>query len=105
MTDRASDAVTVIRVATASAYDVVVGTDLLGRLPAMVGRNATRVAVVAPEGLAAAGSVRDALAPSYDVMELPVPDGEQAKTAAVAATCWEALGRAGFTRSDAVVTV
>ena len=35
---------------------------------------------------------------------LPVPDGEQAKTAAVAADCWDALGAAGFTRSDAVVT-
>jgi 3-dehydroquinate synthase len=34
-----------------------------------------------------------------------VPDGEEAKTAAVAADCWEALGRAGFTRSDAVVTL
>ena len=30
---------------------------------------------------------------------------EQAKSALVAAECWEALGRAGFTRSDAVVTV
>ena len=34
-----------------------------------------------------------------------IPDGEAAKAAAVAVACWEALGRAGFTRSDAVVTV
>ena len=33
------------------------------------------------------------------------PTGEEAKTAAVAADCWEPLGAAGFTRSDAVVTV
>ena len=46
----------------------------------------------------------DALADAYDVLALPVPDGERAKTAAVAAGCWEALGEAGFTRSDAVVT-
>jgi 3-dehydroquinate synthase len=97
--------VTVIRVATDAAYDVVVGAGLLSRLPGMVGRTATRVAVVAPEGLAAATAVSEALAPSYDVMALPVPDGEEAKTAAVAAACWETLGRAGFTRSDAVVTV
>jgi 3-dehydroquinate synthase len=96
---------TVIRVATSAAYDVVVGSGLLDRLPALVGGDATRVAVVAPESLVAADAVRDALAPSYDVLDLPVPDGEQAKTASVAATCWEALGRAGFTRSDAVVTV
>jgi 3-dehydroquinate synthase len=39
------------------------------------------------------------------VLALGLPDGEQAKTAAVAADCWEALGERGFTRSDAVVTV
>jgi 3-dehydroquinate synthase len=34
-----------------------------------------------------------------------VPEGEAAKSAAVVADCWERLGEAGFTRSDAVVTV
>ena len=34
-----------------------------------------------------------------------MPGGEAAKTAAVAAHCWESLGAAGFTRTDAVVTV
>jgi 3-dehydroquinate synthase len=37
------------------------------------------------------------------VLPLPVPDGEAAKTLAVAGDCWDALGAAGFTRSDAVV--
>src|SRR5690606_1757848 len=46
----------------------------------------------------------DALSEHYDVLALGLPDGEQAKTAAVANDCWEALGAAGFTRSDAVVT-
>jgi 3-dehydroquinate synthase len=36
---------------------------------------------------------------------LPVPSGELAKTATVASGCWEALGAAGFTRSDAIVAV
>ncbi len=39
------------------------------------------------------------------MLRLPLPAGEDAKTAQVAAEAWEALGRAGFTRSDAVVTV
>ena len=39
------------------------------------------------------------------MLDLPLPPGEAAKTATVAEDCWEALGRAGFTRSDAVVTV
>jgi 3-dehydroquinate synthase len=34
-----------------------------------------------------------------------VPDGERAKDAEVASMCWETLGKAGLTRSDAVVTV
>ena len=53
-----------------------------------------------------AAPVRDAAGRARTTCStLPVPDGEAAKTAAVAAGCWEALGRAGFTRSDAVVTV
>jgi 3-dehydroquinate synthase len=37
------------------------------------------------------------------VLPLEVPDGEAAKTLAVAGSCWDALGAAGFTRTDAVV--
>ncbi len=33
------------------------------------------------------------LEPAYDVLSVPVPAGERAKTAEVAAACWEALGR------------
>jgi 3-dehydroquinate synthase len=49
--------------------------------------------------------VLDALVEHYEVLALGLPDGEAAKTAAVANDCWEALGERGFTRSDAVVTV
>jgi 3-dehydroquinate synthase len=105
---------TVLHVAGASArrpelgegYDVVVGTDLTGRLPKMVGERVERVALLFPGGLQEqAQPVLDVLVESYDVLALGIPDGEQAKTAAVAADCWEALGERGFTRSDAVVTV
>jgi 3-dehydroquinate synthase len=97
---------TVIRVATAAAYDAVVGHGLLGRLPGLLGQDVRRVAVVFPDDLPGpASAVRDALAPPYDVLDLPIPSGEKAKTAEVAARCWDRLGEAGFTRSDAVVTV
>jgi 3-dehydroquinate synthase len=97
---------TTIRVATAQPYDVVVGHDLLGRLAALVGDGVQRVALVHPDDLPALPDrVRGALEPAYDVLPVPVPSGEQAKTADVAAACWDALGAAGFTRSDAVVTV
>jgi 3-dehydroquinate synthase len=96
---------TVVRVQGPAPYDVVIGHDLADRLPHLLGAGVQRVAVVLPDSLAElARPVRDALAAAYDVTVLPVPDGEPAKTAAVAAACWEALGAAGFTRSDAVVT-
>jgi 3-dehydroquinate synthase len=97
---------TVIHVATAAPYDVLVGDDLVGHLPAMLGDRAQRVGLVFPEDLPdLPGHVRDLLADHYDVLDLPLPAGEAAKTSAVAERCWEALGRAGFTRSDAIVTV
>lgn len=96
---------TVLRVSGASPYDVVVGHDLADRLPQMLGVGVQRVAVVFSDALAElVNPVLDSLAAAYDVMVLPIPDGERAKKAAVAASCWEALGDAGFTRSDAVVT-
>jgi 3-dehydroquinate synthase len=86
-------------------YDVVVGHALGHRLPAMLGEGVQRVALVRPEGLTdVVEQLRSALQ-EYDVLDLTVPDGEAAKTADVAAACWERLGEAGFTRSDAVVTV
>jgi 3-dehydroquinate synthase len=96
---------TVVRVTGPSPYDVVIGHDLAERLPQMLGVGVQRVAVVFSDALAElVRPVLDSLAAAYDVMVLPIPDGERAKKAAVAVSCWEALGEAGFTRSDAVVT-
>ena len=97
---------TVIRVATGAPYDVAVGAGVLDRLPGLLGDDVARVGLVFPEDLTGpSGLVRDLLSASYAVLDLPVPPGERAKTAEVATGCWEALGAAGFTRSDAVVTV
>jgi 3-dehydroquinate synthase len=89
---------TTIRVATAAPYDVEVGRGVLDRLPALLGPAVQRVALVHPPGM------RVEL-PGVEVLDLEVPEGEAAKTADVVAGCWERLGEAGFTRSDAVVTV
>ncbi|GAA1919130.1 3-dehydroquinate synthase [Nocardioides hwasunensis] len=97
---------TVLHVAGASPYDVVVGHDLAARLPAILGSSVERVAVLYAGSLGAlADPVVDILVEHYDVLALGLPEGERAKTAPVAADCWEALGEAGFTRSDAVVTL
>ena len=96
---------TVLHVGGASPYDVVVGHDLADRLPAMLGDDVQRVAVLYAGGLGElVQPLVDGLVEHYDVLALGLPEGERAKTAPVASDCWEALGESGFTRSDAVVT-
>ena len=91
----------------ASPYDVVIGSGLLGELPAMLGDGVQRVAVIHPRALAATGEVvrEDLVDQGYEAHAIEIPDGEEAKLAPVAAFCWQVLGQTGFTRSDAVVTV
>jgi 3-dehydroquinate synthase len=89
---------TTIRVAGPTPYDVVIGRGIQDRLPTLLGESVRRVALVHAPGLTVD-------LPGYEVLDLPVPDGEAAKSAAVVADCWERLGEAGFTRSDAVVTL
>ncbi|MDP3893001.1 3-dehydroquinate synthase [Nocardioides sp.] len=96
-----------LHVGGASPYDVLIGEDLHGELPPMLGDDVRRVAVVHATELGhlaepVAARLRDA---GYDVTPIMLPEGEAAKTAAVAVEAWETLGAAGFTRSDAVVTV
>ncbi len=90
----------------ASPYEVVVGHEVLDELPAMLGDGVRRVAVCHSEGLTPlADRVLDQLAGDVEVLRLALPDGEAAKSGGVALDAWERLGAAGFTRSDAVVTV
>jgi 3-dehydroquinate synthase len=98
---------TVVRVEGDQPYDVVIGHKLLDRLPALLGTTVRRVLVVHPRALRATGdAVREDLAAvGYEAVTAEVPDGEEAKTAQVASFCWQVLGQAGFTRSDAVVGV
>ncbi|MEP9385396.1 3-dehydroquinate synthase [Nocardioides sp. KR10-350] len=96
---------TPIHVGGASPYDVLIGHGLADRLPGVLGERVERVALLYAADLAEqAGPFLDALVERYDVLALGLPDGESAKTSAVANDCWEALGEKGFTRSDAVVT-
>ncbi|WP_046472065.1 3-dehydroquinate synthase [Allosalinactinospora lopnorensis] len=91
----------------AEPYDVVVGSGIFGELPEQVGGKAAKIAVVRPEGLGevARPALRALQAAGYTVYDMAVPDGESAKDIAVAADLWSRLGRAGFTRTDAVVGI
>jgi 3-dehydroquinate synthase len=93
-----------ITVGGESPYDVVVGHGLLEELGGLLGR-AARVAIIHPPTLSVpAEALRDELkAQGLDAHSLEVPDAEDAKSIEVAGFCWEVLGKAGFTRTDAVV--
>ncbi len=88
-------------------YDVLIGHQLLGELPGLIGAGAKRVAVLHPEALAETGEVlrEDLASQGYEAIAVQLPNAEEAKTAEVAAYCWKALGQTGFTRSDVIVGV
>ena len=93
-----------------AVYDVVVGSGLLGDvggLAALLGTGVERVLVIHPRAMRATGeAVCNNLAEhSFSVFRAEVPDAEEAKSAAVAASLWGTLGKSGFTRSDAIVGV
>jgi 3-dehydroquinate synthase len=100
------DEVTRIPVAGDQPYDVLVGRDLLGGLPALVDGAARAAVLYAPPLKGQANAVAEALAVK-NVRPLPieVPDAEAGKSIDVAVRCWDALGAAGFTRTDVVVGV
>ncbi|WP_214107051.1 3-dehydroquinate synthase [Acrocarpospora catenulata] len=96
-----------IQVRGESPYEVVVGTDVLGELPGLFADGVRTVAVIYPAPLPELSRpvCAELEKAGYEVLGLPVPDGERAKTAEVAAELWSAFGRYGMTRSDAVVGV
>jgi 3-dehydroquinate synthase len=95
------------RISVGGDYEVVIGSSLLGELPGLIGQGVERVLVIHPRALRATGeAVRDDLAAQgFTAFVAEVPDAEEAKSAEVAAFLWGVLGQAGFTRSDAVVSV
>ena len=100
------DDVTRIPVPGDRPYDVLVGRDLLGALPALID-GAARAAVLYAPPLKERADAVAGRSPRAGIRPLPieVPDAEAGKTIEVAARCWDALGAAGFTRTDAVVGV
>jgi 3-dehydroquinate synthase len=94
---------TTIPVGGERPYDVLVGRDLLAALPALLPGAAQVAVLYAPPLKDYATRVADAVGAAALPIELP--DAEAGKTVEVAARCWDALGAAGFTRTDAVVGV
>ncbi|MDT5042519.1 MAG: 3-dehydroquinate synthase [Actinoplanes sp.] len=100
------DEVTRISVAGDRPYDVLVGRDLLGRLPALVDGAGRAAVLFAPPLRQRADAVCEALSRGgVTVTAAEVPDAEAGKSIDVAVRCWDTLGAAGFTRADVVVGV
>jgi 3-dehydroquinate synthase len=99
--------VTRIQVGSEGAYQVVIGTGVLGELPGLIGPSARTVVVVHPAGLGeVARPVCGVLTGAgYTVHGEEVPAGEAAKTVGVAAGLWSRLAVHRLTRSDAIVGV
>ncbi|GAA4570927.1 3-dehydroquinate synthase [Micromonospora coerulea] len=100
------DDVTRIPVGGERPYDVLVGRNLLDPPPRLL-PGADRVAVLhAPPLKELAETLGERVrAVGVDPLLIEVPDAEAGKRIEVAAECWERLGAAGFTRTDAVVGV
>jgi 3-dehydroquinate synthase len=94
--------VTRIAVAGERPYDVLVGRDLAGALPALIDGAARTALLFAPPLKDIAARIAERV-PRPLLIE--VPDAEAGKTVEVAARCWDELGAAGFTRTDVVVGV
>ena len=89
------------------SYDVVLGRGVLDDVAQTLPPTVTRVAVIHPPALATPASrvTQSLQSAGLGVVVIEVPDAEAAKSAEVTSHCWAVLGRAGFTRSDAVVSV
>ncbi|WP_457098667.1 3-dehydroquinate synthase [Microbacterium sp. P5_E9] len=98
-----SDATT-ISVSGDATYDITVGRGILSSLGELLPPAARKVLVIHPPTLAVqAEALRASLAGDREVLLAEIPDAEQGKRIEVAAFCWQVMGQADFTRTDAVV--
>ena len=93
-----------IQVTAEHVYQVFVGRDILSEINHHID-GATRIAVIHPQSMqAVAGKLRQDLA-TVESIAIEIPDAENAKTSAVLEFCWMALGKAGFTRNDIIISL
>lgn len=85
-------------------YNVTIGTNLFPQLIANLPKSASKIAIIhAPVMKNLALDLQSLIQHPSILIELP--DAESAKTYAALEMCWDALGSAGFTRGDAVISL
>jgi 3-dehydroquinate synthase len=86
------------------SYSVLVGRGLVASLADQLGTGVKKVLIVHTSTLGArAVALRESLLEHYEVLIAEVPDAEPAKRVEVAAFCWQVMGQADFSRTDAVI--
>lgn len=97
---------TTITVAGDSGYDITIGRGILDSVGGALPASARKVLIVHPPTLAdGAAALRERVRNDgeREVLLAEIPDAEQGKRVEVAAFCWQVMGQADFTRSDAVI--
>ncbi|PZU39741.1 MAG: 3-dehydroquinate synthase [Microbacterium sp.] len=97
---------TTIAVQGDSGYEISVGRGILTRVADALEPSVRKVLVVHPPTLGKrAAALREQLMDdgSREVLLAEIPDAEAGKRIEVAAFCWQVMGQADFTRTDAVV--
>ena len=95
---------TTITVSGDASYAITVGRGILPMLGDSLPPAARKVLVIHPPTLAAqAEGLRELLKGDREVLLAEIPDAEAGKRIEVAAFCWQVMGKADFTRTDAVI--
>ena len=105
MTSPTNNPVTQIQVTGGDPYTVSVGRGITGVVAEALGDRVNKVLIIhTPTVGRIADELRSTLQQSFaEVLLAEVPDAESAKRVEVAAFCWQIMGQADFTRTDAVV--
>ncbi len=105
MSDPQASGPSTIRVGGEQPYDVLVGYQITGALPGLVGDRAETVVLIHAAGLEhlAVPAIAALEGAGYTVQAETVPAGEAAKDITVAAGLWSRLAEHRVSRSDAIV--
>ena len=95
---------TTITVNADRTYPVIIGRNLLNHIDEYL-LGVDRVAVIYPSALIVSGETIKNSLTGVTAIGIELPNGEDSKTAEVLQFCWHALGQAGFTRNDLVISV
>ncbi|MDO4241916.1 MAG: 3-dehydroquinate synthase [Microbacteriaceae bacterium] len=101
----ADSEITTVQVAGEAASTIIIGRDLSSQVVTALGERVAKVLIVHTGSVGKlANDLRATLQDAgYTALLAEVPNAESAKRVEVAAFCWQILGQADFTRSDAII--